>query len=59
VLRNKQRKFIFSLIGERAQLDTVHLSANVSGQLCDLGSFQEVWKGRVGVFAVLVVLEWL
>ena len=60
-LGDKQGQLVLCFVTQLAQLHAMHLGANVRRELSDLclTLWQQVWETRVGIFSVVVMLEWL
>jgi hypothetical protein len=57
LLGHKQCELIFTSIGQLAQLYTMDLSTDISGNIVNFGIFQEIGKRWIRVFAMLLMLE--
>lgn len=60
-LSNEESQLVLGFLGKLAQLHAVHFTSNLGAdfiELC-LALREEVAEGRVRVFAMVIVLEWL
>src|SRR5690242_10862744 len=57
LLSNEQCQLIFASVCKLAELNSVNFSTDICSQICNFGVFQKVGERRIGVLAMLIVLE--